>query len=234
MRKAILSIMMLVLSSLCMAQVEDRFTEVNEFGGEEVKPNDCVDFLGFMLLSGSNTLVRFYEIHENEDHTLKYTQLTMDGFVYRAMGQERSKANPYGKNLFESYGIKDPNIVSALWKLRYKEYPYAVKRKTISNKPESEKTPEEKEAERLANLPERGWGNNDKYPEMPSPAQFMMLSKYGIKRLQDLCYGDMAFLLLKDMCDINWVSKYMNTGCGGAVPETNVPGYDDDLPPIDR
>lgn len=211
MRKTILSIVMLIISTMCMAQVEEGFTEVHEFGGEEVKDAEIsVDFLGFMLLPGSNTLVRFYEVHENEDHSLKYTQLTMDGFVYRAMGKERSKANPYGKNLFESYGIKDPNIVSQLWKLRYKEYPYWTQGKA-----------------------EAGWANHDKSDEMPSPAQFAILSKYGIKRLQDLCYGDMAFLLLKDMCDGNWVSQYSNRGNGGAVPETNVPDSNDDEPPID-
>ncbi len=225
---------MLIISTMCMAQVEEGFTEVHEFGGEEVKPDDCVDFLGFMLLPGSNTLVRFYEVHLNEDHSLKYTQLTMVGFVYRAMGKERSKANPSGKNLFESYGIKDPNIVTKLWKLRYNEYPYAVKRVRLSNKPDEEKTEEEKEAERLANQPEKGWANNEKSAEMPSPAQFTILSKYGIRRLQDLCYGDMAFLLLRDMEDSNWLLQYANTGVGGAVPQTNVPSDEEYVLPIDH
>ncbi len=201
---------MLMISTACMAQDFDGFTEVDD-SGQKIEAPEVDDYLGFMLLPGSSDLIRFYEIHENQDHTFKYTQLTMDSFVNRAKGLERSNANPMGKNLFESFGIKNPSIVCHLWKLRYKEYPYWSQGK-----------------------PEPGWANNEKSDIMPSPDQMRILSKYGIRRIQDLCYGEMAFLLLKDMEDSNWLSQYTNIGCGGAVPQTNVPSDEEYLPPIDN
>lgn len=213
MKNTLLIILAILLSSICAnAQVEDGFTQVSEFGGEEVKysPDEMVDFLGFVLLPGNRELMRFYEIHYNYDKTIKYTQLTMDSFVHRAMGKERCNANPNGVNLFETYGVKDPNIVCHLWKLRYKEYPYFSIGK-----------------------PEPGWANNEKSDLIPSEAQMAILKKYGINRVQDICFGDMAFLLLKDMLDESWVAKYSNRGSGGAEAVTNVPSDEEDLPPID-
>lgn len=218
MRKILLSIFTIILSSICtMAQVEDGFKQVNEFGGDEIEYSsaEMQDFLGFVLLPGPVNLMRFYEVHINYDHTIKYIQLSMDGFVHKAMGKERSNANPGGHNLFESYGIKDPNIITQLWKLRYKEYPYQYPLDPLRK-------------------PEPGWANNDKCEELPSPEQMAILKKYGITRVQDIIYGDMAFQLLKDMEDPNWVAKYSNIGSGGAVPTTNVPSDEEYAPPIDE
>ncbi len=198
---------MMLLSVISYAQYEDGFTEVDEYGEKKSEPDDDeTDFLGFRLLVGSNNdLVRFYEIHVTFEKKLKFTQLTMDGFVYRAMGKIRCKANPFGKNLFESYGIKDPNIVCNLWKLRYREYPYQKKGK-----------------------PDPGWANNEDSEILPSEEQFAVLGKYGIHKVQDLCYGDMCFLLLKDMCDPKWVSQYCNRGAGGATAISEDGAYQDE------
>lgn len=210
MKKTAILILMMLLSVICYAQYEDGFTEVNEFGEKISEPEeDDTDYFGFRLLSGSNNdLVRFYEIHVTFDRKLKFTQLTMDDFVYKVMGRTKSKANPYGKNLFETYGIKDPNIVCSLWKLRYSDYPYGRPGR-----------PDKKEP---------GWANNENSEVLPSEEQFAVLGKYGIHKVQDLCYGDMCFLLLKDMCDPGWVSKYCNRGAGGANPISEDGSYQDE------
>ncbi|MBR4267026.1 MAG: hypothetical protein IKQ46_13320 [Bacteroidales bacterium] len=161
--------------------------EVTTFG-EEVEVEPQKDFLGFMLLPGSNDLVRFYEIHINRDGTYKYTQLTMDSFVNKATGRERSLANPDKCNFFVNFGIKNPGIVSQLWKLRYKEYPYS--------------SPTGIDSTRL------GWANNPDCDLMPSEQQFAILKNFGIEKVSSMCYGDQAFTLLKLMEQSEWIEKY--------------------------
>ncbi|MEE3447150.1 MAG: hypothetical protein VZQ51_00895 [Bacteroidales bacterium] len=155
------------------------------FGDDDNSPDPLRDFFGFVLLPGSNDLVRFYEIHINDDSTMKYTQLSMDGFVNRAAGRERSSANPSKDDFFRNFGVKDYNIVSKLWMLRYKEYPYFTQ---VQHEP--------------------GWSNNDEYPELPSPQQFAILKQFGIERLSSICYGDKCFMLLACMENPEWVNRY--------------------------
>jgi len=214
MRKTAILILMMLLSVMTYAQYDEGFTEVNEFGEKTSETDkDETDFLGFRLLEGNNNdLVRFYEIHVTFEKKLKFTQLTMDGFVYRAMGKIKCAANPYGKNLFECYGIKDPNVVCRLWKLRYSEHPYKPGAKSDSIGWASGPTvPSERQLKIMKNPPKP-------IHVLPSEEQFQILHRYGINTIQDLCYGDMCFMLMKDMCDPNWVSKYRNRGAGGAIP----------------
>ncbi|MCQ2975666.1 MAG: hypothetical protein MJ211_12765 [Bacteroidales bacterium] len=98
-----------------------QYDDVVEFG--ETPDEDIMDFLGFSLVPSANLLESFVEVHINPDGSLKYRQLTMDGFVNRASGRERSDANPKSHNFFNEFGIKDPSIVGDLWKLRYKKDP---------------------------------------------------------------------------------------------------------------
>lgn len=179
-KTATLIIFFLCLCFSVKAQDDEGFAT---FGEELIE--DQKDFLGFMLLPGSSDLMRFYQVHINKDGSFKYTQLTMDSFVNRAAGRERTIANPNGVNFFSQFGIKNPGIVGELWKLRYKEYPYQTK-----------------------GQPEPGWSNNAEYPEMPSPAQFEMLKQFGIERLSSVCYGDLCFMLLSCMENHDWVSRY--------------------------
>lgn len=185
--------LILALTSLCVsAQSPEEYITF----GENADDQDT-DFLGFCLLPGSNLLERFVEIHINPDGSLKYTYLTMDGFVNRAAGRERSAANSKGANYFANFGIKNPGIVGDLWKLRYTEYPYHG-----SN--------------------EQGWSTNDSVPTLPSDAQMAILKKYGIYKISDYCFGLMAFMLLHDMEDPAWIEKYKNASYqGGAVPQGN-------------
>jgi len=192
--KKLLLIILVTIFTFNVGVAQDDDFEVLGFGENQEEKDKMTDFLGFMLLPGSSSLVRYYEVHFNYNGTIKYTQLTMDSFMNRAAGKERSMANPTKANFFETYGIKDPNIVGQLWKLRYMEYPYKkMDNDTI------------------------GWSNNVEYPEMPSQEQLAMLKQYGITRVQDLCYGHNMFMLLKDMSNNQWIARYKGSAASTAI-----------------
>jgi len=192
--KRTLLILLLSIFTIAVGNAQDDDFEVLGFGENQEEKDKMTDFLGFMLLPGSSSLVRYYEVHFNYNGTIKYTQLTMDSFMNRCAGRERSMANPTKANFFETYGIKDPNIVGQLWKLRYMEYPY----KRMDNDT-------------------LGWSNNVECPEMPSQEQLAMLKQYGITRVQDLCYGHNMFLLLKDMSNNQWIARYKGSAASSAI-----------------
>ena len=192
--KKLLLIILITIFTFNVGVAQDDDFEVLGFGENQEEKDKMTDFLGFMLLPGSSSLVRYYEVHFNYNGTIKYTQLTMDSFMNRCAGRERSMANPTRANYFETYGIKDPNIVSQLWKLRYMEYPY----KKMDNDT-------------------LGWSNNVEYPEMPSQEQLAMLKQYGINRVQDLCYGHNMFMLLKDMSNNQWIARYKGSAASTAI-----------------
>ena len=192
--KKTLLILLLTIFTITVGNAQDDDFEVLGFGENQEEKDKMTDFLGFMLLPGSSSLVRYYEVHFNYNGTIKYTQLTMDSFMNRCAGRERSMANPTRANFFETYGIKDPNIVGQLWKLRYMEYPY----KRMDNDT-------------------LGWSNNVEYPEMPSQEQLAMLKQYGITRVQDLCYGHNMFTLLKDMSNNQWIARYKGSAASTAI-----------------
>jgi hypothetical protein len=192
--KKTLLILLLTIFTITVGNAQDDDFEVLGFGENQEEKDKMTDFLGFMLLPGSSSLVRYYEVHFNYNGSIKYTQLTMDSFMNRCAGKERSMANPTRANFFETYGIKDPNIVGQLWKLRYMEYPYKkMDNDTI------------------------GWSNNVEYPEMPSQEQLAMLKQYGITRVQDLCYGHNMFMLLKDMSNNQWIARYKGSAASTAI-----------------
>ena len=192
--KKTLLILLLTIFTITVGNAQDDDFEVLGFGENQEEKDKMTDFLGFMLLPGSSSLVRYYEVHFNYNGSIKYTQLTMDSFMNRCAGKERSMANPTRANFFETYGIKDPNIVGQLWKLRYMEYPYKkMDNDTI------------------------GWSNNVEYPEMPSQEQLAMLKQYGITRVQDLCYGHNMFMLLKDMSNNQWIARYKGAAASTAI-----------------
>ena len=192
--KKTLLILLLTIFTITVGNAQDDDFEVLGFGENQEEKDKMTDFLGFMLLPGSSSLVRYYEVHFNYNGTIKYTQLTMDSFMNRCAGRERSMANPTRANFFETYGIKDPNIVGQLWKLRYMEYPY----KRMDNDT-------------------LGWSNNVEYPEMPSQEQLAMLKQYGITRVQDLCYGHNMFMLLKDMSNNQWIARYKGSAASTSI-----------------
>lgn len=192
--KKTLLLLLLTIFTITVGNAQDDDFEVLGFGENQEEKDKLTDFLGFMLLPGSSSLVRYYEVHFNYNGTIKYTQLTMDSFMNRCAGRERSMANPTKANFFETYGIKDPNIVGQLWKLRYMEYPY-----------------------KRADNDTLGWSNNVEYPEMPSQEQLAMLKQYGITRVQDLCYGHNMFMLFKDMSNNQWIARYKGSAASTAI-----------------
>ena len=192
--KKTLLLLLLTIFTITVGNAQDDDFEVLGFGENQEEKDKLTDFLGFMLLPGSSSLVRYYEVHFNYNGTIKYTQLTMDSFMNRCAGRERSMANPTKANFFETYGIKDPNIVGQLWKLRYMEYPY-----------------------KRADNDTLGWSNNVEYPEMPSQEQLAMLKQYGISRVQDLCYGHNMFMLFKDMSNNQWIARYKGSAASTAI-----------------
>ena len=180
-------LILVILFAFCgnaMAQGYDDDDEYVSFGDDEKVASD---YLGFCLLPGFTGLVRFYQIHQDIDGKFKYSQISQDEFMHRLAGKIRSSANPKSENWFNTYGVKDPNIVTQLWKLRYKEYPY----QTLGR-------------------PEQGWSSNDSIPDLPSPAQMDILANYGIKKISDFCYGQNVLMLFRDMCNSAWVEKYKN------------------------
>jgi hypothetical protein len=204
MKRVLFFVMFFCLSLTVFAQYEGEDDGgFAAFGADDDGPDPLRDFLGFVLLPGSNDLVRFYEVHINDDSTMKYTQLTMDGFVNRAAGRERSAANPTKDDLFRNFGIKNYGIVAKLWQLRYKEYPYFT---PVQHEP--------------------GWSNNDEHPEIPSPQQFEILRQFGIESLSSLCYGDKCFMLLACMENPDWVARYK--GSAQTAPSANPPSEGED------
>ena len=99
-------LLFIITTTVCNAQDDDY--EMIGFGENQEEKDKMTDFLGFMLLPGSNSLVRFYEVHFNYNGTIKYTQLTMDSFMHRCAGKERSMANPTKTNLQCSNNMASP------------------------------------------------------------------------------------------------------------------------------
>lgn len=203
--KKILSAFLLLISFVCGYSQTNNIDDILSFG--DAPDMNETEFLGFQLLNGPSSLIRFYEVHVDCNGSLKYTLIPESSFVYQAKGRQLSKANPKGEDWFVSYGIKDPNTVNSLWKLRYREYPY------------------------FTQIPQKGWSSNDSIDWMPSKAQFKILSRYGINSLQDFCYGYRAFLLLKDMEDPQWIENYKNASYSGddttSTPDNNNKSDDD-------
>ena len=135
---------------------------------------------------------------------MKYTQLSMDGFVNRAAGRERSAANPSKEDFFRNFGVKDYNIVSRLWQLRYKKYPFFM---PIEH--------------------DEGWANDSESDEIPSPQQFMILKEFGIEKLSDFCFGDNCFRLLACMENADWITRYKGSATRVPSAENNNDKDDD-------
>jgi len=132
---------------------------------------------------------QFYLIKVNaKNEIVNIDVLGKEQFIRQAMGKEQSLANPDKINLFQKYGVNDPNIVSSLWKIRYAKYPYKTSDTTV------------------------GWTNNYENPFMPFPSQMKILKQYGFETINSYIYGDKFFKLLKDMEDPGWVRAYTEAG----------------------
>jgi len=107
--------------------------------------------------------------------------LTRNSWMRQIVGLQNSIANPKGINLLKEAGIKDPDVINNLWKLRYSEHPFD-KRET-----------------------EKGWAANLR---APSKEQMKMLESFGLKSFSDYVYGDNLIKLLLALEDPTWINEY--------------------------
>ncbi len=176
-----------VFNELLIAQNDD----VVSFGADSVFQEY---FLGFNLNTNmSGGLVNFALIKPLPNGKRKVILLTQDAFMYQAVGKQKSMGNPQKINLFEKYEIKNPNIVTSLWKLRYKENP---------NEPLSQYLGH------TAKKLNAGWSKNDSIPFLPTDAQMEILREFGIERFSDYIYDENAFRLLNAIENPEWVRTY--------------------------
>ena len=63
--KRTLLILLLSIFTIAVGNAQDDDFEVLGFGENQEEKDKMTDFLGFMLLPGSSSLVRYYEVHFN-------------------------------------------------------------------------------------------------------------------------------------------------------------------------
>jgi len=150
---------------------------------QESQKEDVIQaYFGISLLTSYNGFIRYGYIQIKPNGETKISYLTRQEFIYQVTGQERSKANPDGKNLLAEKQIKWDTFED-LWKLRYTEYPY--------DGPRSK---------------EQGWAGRD---FAPSVAQWDFLKKnYGYQKFTQFLYGEDMWRLVKDSQDPNWQNQY--------------------------
>jgi len=164
------------------------------------KPLPLAEYhLAFGLKPGSNTtLFTCGEVTVYEGKILHTKHLTVQNWLLIASGQLKSKSNPDGVNLLDSFSVGNCSIqydelareyvytchpMANLWRLRYDNFPLQVE------------GPSDK----------AGWSNK-KY--IPSEGQLLILQGYGIERVNDFTYGANAFRLLHDISNPAWVATY--------------------------
>jgi len=141
-------------------------------------------YFGLSLQPNYDGLVTFAIIEINaKGEVVNRVFLGRQNWMHQIVGMQQSVANPEGKNLLKEAGIKGPEVMDDVWRLRYSESPY-------------DSTPVDK-----------GWAAK---PRMPSDGQMQMLQKFGVKTINDYFYGQNLYNLLKAMDDPGWVSEYQN------------------------
>lgn len=171
---------------------------------EEIPEQKTNYYLGFNLMPSANSgLVNYVIIYAPEGKIQTVTTINKNLFFFHMTGKIQSQANPKNENFFIKYELggcgifKDSifnkttfncNLIDDLWKLRYQEYPYALKQGSEFEK--------------------NGWA---KTPMAPSHGQMQILRKYGITNLDDYFFGENAMRLLRDMQDPAWITVYMGS-----------------------
>jgi len=143
-------------------------------------------YFGLSLQPNFQDLITYAIIEINEKNGKKVVNrvfLSKSDWLHQIVGIQQSKANPEEKNMLKDAGIKGPDILDEVWKLRYSETPYA------------------------GSAVEKGWAGK---PTIPTEGQLEMLQKFGIKTIGDYFYGENLLKLLKAMEDPGWVAEYQN------------------------
>ncbi len=154
--------------------------------------------------SANSGLITYWLIGINNNKIVLKKPLTETSFIRQMKGEEYSKANPEGKNLFEQIQLDSCfyNYINKkttchplamyklddLWTLRYKRNP---------------ECPEgciEAEGMRI-----NGLAANKAYP---SSAQMEILSQYNVYHHTDFFYGENMLKIFNDINDPTWTSTY--------------------------
>lgn len=169
--------------------------------GRSVPPAAFAKYeFGVSLSPGQNNqLFTLYTVKEFEGKVIQVDPMTREQFVLQAQGIVQSKANTSGENLFRRFEVQlclpvgpdtvgrylqDCPVFDNLWKLRFWDYPYRLVE---------------------GQHPGKGWAEKR---EAPSGRQMLLLTDYGILRLNDIARGEDAFRLLRDVGDSAWVDNY--------------------------
>lgn len=157
--------------------------------------------------SANSGLITYWSVVVNNGKVVYKVPLTEDNFILQVSGQQYSKANPYGVNLFEQsmqadscfyqYNSKEGVGCSPLemyrlddlWTLRYNRNPIC---------PEGCVQAEGMRIDGLA-------ANKT----FPSDAQMEILRDYGVDHYTGFFYGEDMFRIFNDINDHNWVNDYV-------------------------
>lgn len=160
----------------------------------------------FTLQPTANSgLVTYWTVAVYNDKVVAKFPLTEKNFILQMKGEQFSKANPMGINMFDSIVKSDSCFyqyfwqkggcnplsyyrLDDLWTLRYNRNPECPEGCTPT------------EGMRI-----NGLAANKTYP---SDAQMEILNGYGVYHYTEFFYGDNMFQIFNDINDPNWVSTY--------------------------
>lgn len=155
--------------------------------------------------SANSSLVTYWIITVHNDKIVAKMPMTEKNFILQMKGEQYSKANPNGINMFEQnvqsdscfyqyYWDKggcnplDVYRLDDLWTLRYNRNPECPEGCTPAN-----------------GMRVDGLAANKTYP---NDAQMQILEGYGVDHYTGFFYGDNMLRIFNDINDPNWVSTY--------------------------
>jgi len=182
-------------------------------GGSEQQQEDLKAHFGFSINPTANSgLITYAIVETDQDNKIVgRTIVTRNNWILQMKGEQRSKANVEGIDLWSKYEIGDcfwmldPKIdkyiaqkcetkisIDDLWRLRYNRNPEYRQDKITSD---------------LSIV--GGWAANAFRPNWP---QVQILQNYGIIFISDFFFGEGMFQLLKDLQDPSWLETYKTAG----------------------
>ena len=175
--------------------------------------HDLTSHFGFSINPTANSGLITYAIVETnkENKIVRRTILSRNNWILQMKGEQKSKANIEGVDLWSKHEIGDcfwmldPNLdkyiaqncettvnIDDLWRLRYNRNPEYRQDKVTSD----------------LNIV-GGWAANPFRPNWP-PVQ--ILQNYGIIFISDFFFGEGIFQLLKDLQNPSWLETYKSAG----------------------
>lgn len=157
--------------------------------------------------SANSSLITYWIVTVHNDKIVYKMPMTEKNFILQMKGEQYSKANPQGINMFEAaaqadtcfyqYYFKkgtcnplDVYRLDDLWTLRYSRNPECPEGCTPSDYMRVD-----------------GLAANKTYP---SDAQMEILKDYGVDHYTGFFYGDDMIRIFNDINDPSWVNNYAN------------------------